>query len=239
MLDPQAATSTPTDIRKIIPMNMNSLFKRCAAVVAGFTLAACASTQPNRYANIQSSRMLTPNVADDTGRIPYQMTRDTDWSAYTSVYVEPVVIYSGADNQFEELTLPEQQELAEYMRIQFTKELKKNFRIAHDPQPNALRLRLTLTGAKTNTTFVSTFTRFDLGGGPYNVVQGLRGKEGAFMGSVMYAVEVYDASTNELLNAYVAKQYPNAMNVSATVGRLEAAKTGLQKGAEELATRLH
>jgi len=101
-----------------------------------------------------------------------------------------------------------------------------------------LRLRLTLTGAETNTAVVSTFTRFDLVGLPYNAVQGMRGKEGLFMGSVSYSVEIYDAPSNRLLMAFVTKQHPNAMNVAATFGSLRAAKTGLDKGAEELLGRL-
>jgi hypothetical protein len=36
-------------------------------------------------------------------------------------------------------------------------------------------------------------------------LQAARGKEGAFTGSVSYAVEVYDASTNQLLGAYVTE----------------------------------
>lgn len=54
-------------------------------------------------------------------------------------------------------------------------------------------------------------------------------------GYVNYAVEIYDSSTNKLLHAYVAKQYPNAMNISATIGSLSAAEVGIDKGAQELA----
>jgi len=56
---------------------------------------------------------------------------------------------------------------------------------------------------------------------------------------VSYAVEVYDATTNRLLHAYVEKQYPNAMNVGATLGSLSAAKTGIRKGADELVAKLN
>jgi hypothetical protein len=36
----------------------------------------------------------------------------------------------------------------------------------------------------------------------------------------------------------VSKQYPNALNVSATIGKLAAARTGIEKGAEELSAQL-
>ena len=70
-----------------------------------------------------------------------------------------------------------------------------------------------------------------------NIVQSIRGKEGSFTGSVSYAVEIYDASNNRLLNAYVTKQYPNSLNISATRGSLSAAKAGIDKGADALVAR--
>ena len=54
----------------------------------------------------------------------------------------------------------------------------------------------------------------------------------------MYKRQIYDAPSNRLLMAFVTKQHPNAMNVAATFGSLRAAKTGLDKGAEELLGRL-
>ncbi|HWT99240.1 MAG TPA: DUF3313 family protein, partial [Terriglobales bacterium] len=68
--------------------------------------------------------------------------------------------------------------------------------------------------------------------------QSVRGGEGLMTGSVLYAVEIYDAETTRLLAAYVTKQYPNAYNVGATMGSLAAAKTGIDKGADALATEV-
>lgn len=53
-----------------------------------------------------------------------------------------------------------------------------------------------------------------------------------------YAVEIYDAPSNQLLKAYIAKQYPNSLNIGATWGALSAAETGLDKGAEQLQAQL-
>ena len=107
-----------------------------------------------------------------------------------------------------------------------------------DPRAQALRIKLTLTGAKENTPVLSTLSRFDLLGGPYNAVQAVRGKEGALTGSVSFAVEIYAASTNELLAAYVSKEYPNAWNLGAGIGAMSASKTGIDKGAAELVAYL-
>lgn len=208
----------------------------CIAIVAG--TAGCAGTRPLAYRDLSSSSQLRPNTEDKSGRVPYSYSESVDWHQYSKVIVDPVVVYHGADAQFKTVSDTDKQALAQYMQQQFAAELSERFHIVKDPSPNALRVQLTLTGAKTSTQFVSTFTHFDLAGGPYNAIQGARGKEGMMMGSVSYAVEIYDASTNRLLNAYVEKQYPNAMNVKATFGSLSAAKTGIRKGAGELVARL-
>jgi hypothetical protein len=57
-------------------------------------------------------------------------------------------------------------------------------------------------------------------------------------GSVNYAVEIHDASSNQLLLAYVTKQYPNAMNVGASFSPLKASMVGVEKGADDLLEKL-
>lgn len=83
-----------------------------------------------------------------------------------------------------------------------------------------------------------TLSRFDLAGGLYNGVQSIRGREGTLTGSVIYAVEISDAPTNHLLRAFVIRQYPNSMNIMASMGALAAAKAGIEKGAEALLAQL-
>ncbi|WP_454688349.1 DUF3313 domain-containing protein [Achromobacter aloeverae] len=212
-----------------------SLLVLCTAVVM---LAGCASTTPMPYSGLPSSSQLHRNANDDADKVPYVYSTPTRWQDYTAVVLEPVAVYRGSDNQFEDLSEQEKSELAKYMEDEFRRELAKRFTVTNTPGPRTLRVALTLTGAKTNTAVVSTVTRFDLLGGPANVVQSIRGKEGVFIGSVSYAAEIRDAGDDRLLKAYVTKQYPNALNVGATFGRLAAAKTGVEKGAEDMLKQL-
>lgn len=195
----------------------------------------CASNQPVRYAGIDSTSQLTPNTGDKSDRIPYHYTSQVDWKKYHSIIIDPVSIYQGTDHQFGDMEQSDRQKLAAYMQKQFAETLRPHFREVSAPTPDALRLKLTLTGADTTTQVAGTVTKFDLAGGPYNIVQSIRGKQGMLSGSVNYAVEIYDATSNRLLHAYVAKQYPNAMNISASIGSLSAAEVGIDKAAEELA----
>ena len=202
-------------------------------------LAGCASPDPVAYKGLASSSYLAPNRQDDADRIPYAYSTPVNWRSYSRAIVEPVVLYRGADNQFDDMSEEDRAALAHQMQAKFAEKLASQFQITDRPGPNTLRIKLTLTGAATNTPVLSTFTRFDLTGGLYNGVQAIRGGEGMMSGSVSYAVEIYDATTDRLLDAYVTKQYPGAYNVGATLGSLAAAETGIDKGADALVERMN
>ena len=206
-----------------------------AAICA--TVVGCSSVQPVAYSGITSSSYLKPDPEDKSGRVPYRFSTQVDWQQYRKVIIDPVVVYRAADNQFD-VNDSDKKALAGYMQSKFEEKLRTRFELANAPGPGTLRVKLTLTGASTTTPFLGPFTRFDLSGGIYNVVQTARGKEGAFTGSVMYAVEIYDVSNNKLLSAYVTKQYPSAYNVGASFGSLNASKTGIEKGADALVAQL-
>jgi uncharacterized lipoprotein YmbA len=207
--------------------------------IACAALVGCSSVQPVAYSGIDSSSYLQPNSQRDAARIPYRYATLADWRRYRKLIIDPVIVYRGPDNQFGTMHDADKTTLASYMQTTFAQKLGKHFELSNTAAPDTLRLKLTLTGAETSTAVLSTVSRFDIAGGLYNGVQAIRGGNGAFTGSVTYAVEIYDASTNRLLHAYVSKQYPNAMNIGATFGSLSAAKTGIDKGADALAAQLN
>jgi hypothetical protein len=216
---------------------MRNISKASCFLLIGVTVAltGCASTQPKPYTGIESASYLRPSDQGKHGHEPYAYSANVDWTRYDSVIVDPVSIYRGTDNQFDaKITEQDRDDLAGYMQQQFQEKLRQRYTLASTPTNRTLRIHLTLTGAKATTAFFSTFTHMDVGGTPINAVQAVRGKEGLMTGSVSYAVEIYDASTNRLLKAYVDKQYPNAMNIKATFGRLTASKRGIDKGADSL-----
>lgn len=215
--------------------------RTCTVAAATLTLAilaGCAGTRPSPYAGLSSSPQLRPSIGDASGRVPYRYTADVDWRQYSAAVVDPVAVYDGPDHQFEEMPMADRQTLARYMDVHFRTALAERFSIVGTSMPRAIRVKATLTGAKANTRFLSTFSRFDLAGGPYNLVQAARGEEGALTGSVSYAVEVFDAPSGRLLKAYIAKQFPNAWNLQATLGALDASKAGIENAADDLVAQL-
>jgi len=216
-------------------MSVTFPLRPLAAGAALFLLAACSSPDPVAYGGLASSSYLKPSADTDAGRLPYAYSSHPDWRRYSKVLIEPVAVYQGADNQLGDLSAEDRSNLAGYMQTQFSAALANRFRLAAGPGPDTLRIRLTLTGASTNSAVLSTFARLDMAGGLYNSVQAVRGHEGMMMGSVSYAVEIYDAGSDRLLEAFIAKQYPGAYNIGATFGSLAAARTGVDKGADALA----
>lgn len=209
-----------------------------AALISLAFLTGCASTQPVPYTGVTSSSQMKPDTQDESGHIAYSYNTPTEWNKYSRAIVDPVVIYQGPDAQFDDVSPEQKQQLAAHMQQQFNKSIGERFPLTTTITPGTLRIRLTLTGAETTTPFLGTFTRFDLMGAPYNIVQSVRGKQGSFTGSVSYAVEIYDAPSNQLLKSYISKQYPNSLNIGASWGALDAAETGLDKGAEQLQEQL-
>nr|WP_172694563.1 DUF3313 domain-containing protein [Rhizobium rhizogenes]QCL10721.1 hypothetical protein pOC-C5.8_545 [Rhizobium rhizogenes] len=209
----------------------------CLVIVSG-ALASCTSADPTAYAGLASAQHLKADPSDRSGRIPYRYNSGANWRQYDKVIIDPVTVYRGQDNQFGKVGEQDKTALASYMQSQFTQKLRTRFSVVNSPAPGTLRVHLTLTGAKTTTPVLGPFSHLDVGGGVYNVVQAARDKEGSMTGSVAYAVEIYDATTNTLLSAYVSKQYPNAMNVGASFGALKASQVAIDKGADALLAQL-
>ena len=201
-------------------------------------LTGCASVTPIAYSEVASSSYLAPNPSDASGRVPYRYATAVDWRAYNKVILEPIVIYRGPDQQFGDMSEADKASLAAYMQTRFAEKLRSRFTFATQRAPNTLRVRLTLTGAAINTPVLGTLSRFDIAGAVYNGVQTARDGEGSMSGSVIYAVEIFDAGTSRLLSAFVSKQYPSPYDIKASVGALAAAEAGIDKGANALMAQL-
>ncbi|XUY29875.1 DUF3313 domain-containing protein (plasmid) [Agrobacterium sp. rho-8.1] len=218
---------------------MKSFSKASISLVfASCALGSCTTADPTAYTGLASAQHLKADPSDRSGRVPYRYNSGTNWKQYDKVIVDPVTVYRGPDNQFVKVSEQDKTALASYMQSQFTQKLRTRFSVVSSPAPGTLRIHLTLTGAKTTTPVLGPISHLDVGGGVFNAVQAARDKEGSMTGSVAYAVEIYDATNNTLLSAYVSKQYPNAMNVGASFGALKASQVAIDKGADALLAQL-
>jgi hypothetical protein len=163
---------------------------------------------------------------------------DVGLTHYTKLIFEPVAIYTGPDQQFGSLSGADRAAIADYMRAEFADAAAQRFTETGSASPDTLRLNVTLTGVETNVPVLSTVTKLAPAAALLNLVQTARGARGTFDGSVSFEVQVYDSTTNRLLEAYVSKQYPFAENIISSVGTLEATRAGVRNGADDLVPEL-
>lgn len=203
-------------------------------------LAGCAnSPEPTKYQLLSSSAQLSPTGHGASRRVPYAyQAQNADLSAYRAVRLEPIAVYAGADHQFGTLTASERGQLATAAEAAFRAALATRGLLAPQGNAHVADLKITLTGAQASIPVLATATRLTPAGLAASGLAAATGSEGRFSGVVMYAVELRDSRTGGLLWAYVTKQYPNALDIGATLGPLDAARQGLKTGAEELAAAL-
>jgi hypothetical protein len=205
-----------------------------AAALVG--LSGCASTRPTAYQDLPSISQLRP-VKDGNDLFLYT-DPNADIRSYASVIVDPVTVYAGKDSQFGSVPEERRRAIADYMQQQFTKVLGDKFQIASAVNAGTLRLRLTLTGVEASTPVVSTITHVAPVGLLVNAGLQAAGHNGTFFGSVSYAVDVYDADTGRLIYASISKETPHALDLTASFGRLDAARAGVRLGAKHLRDNL-
>jgi hypothetical protein len=208
----------------------------CAAAAALAGLSGCTSTRPLAYEDLPSSSQLKP-VKKGSDLFLYT-DPNADIRNYASLMIDPVTVYTGKDSQFGSVTDEGRRAIAEYMRQQFTAVLGKKFQIATAANSGTLRLHLTLTGLETSTPVLSAVSHVMPAGLLVNAGFQVAGHKGTFLGSVSQAVEIYDAETGELLYASVSKETAHALDLTASFGRLDAARAGVRLGARHLCDKL-
>jgi hypothetical protein len=199
-------------------------------------IAGCASVAPPAYRGLTSAPQLRPTGAP---HVPLEFRHaSADLRAFSKLIIDPVTTYDGGDAQFGGVSPEDRKIIAEYMQQTFAEVLGEKHEIVQTQARSSARIRLTLTGIEANTPVLSTVTRLIPIGLAINAGAQAAGQQGAFMGSVSYAVEVFDASTGDLVYAYVTRQAPAALDITSSVGLLDAAKTGVRAGAQRLRDEL-
>lgn len=202
------------------------------AAVACLAMAGCSSSTPVAYQGLSSAQQLH-QIKDDEKPFQYR-NADARLGNYTKILIDPVTIYDGHDAQFGSVSTEDRHIITDYMTAKFPEILGEKFQVVQTADPAAIRLHLTLTGIEESTPVLSTISHLSPVGVVINGGLQAAGSNGTAFGSVSYAVELSDSATNELLYAYVTKQTPDALDATASIGYLDAAKEGVRIGANHL-----
>jgi hypothetical protein len=157
---------------------------------------------------------------------------------YRTVIVDPTVVYQGPDAQFEGIEAGDRVKYAQIITEELRSELAKTFPAPAKPQADTLRLRVTILGADKTKGGLATATRVTPLGLGASALKSALGKSGSFTGSVLYAVEAFDATSNELLLAAVRRRTPDPLDIPATLSMTDTVKSVARDFANSARRRL-
>ena len=160
------------------------------------------------------------------------------FAKYRSVIVDPTTVYQGADAQFDDIDSASRQKMASVITSELRQEIAKSFPSPAKPQADTLRLRVTILGATKTKGGLATATRVTPLGFGLSALKSALGKPGSLTGSILYAVELYDARKNELLLAAVRRRTPDPLDVPATLSQDETVKAVAREFADGARKRL-
>ena len=168
-----------------------------------------------------------------------QHDRNVDWFSYDCAIVDPVVVPQASDTHLVGLSETDLTELARYAQTRLSGTLSTRYApTASLCERKTLRIRLTILGAESGAPASSSLAWIFYIRGLFGAVHTSLAGGTSHAGSITYRVEVYDASTNRLLDAQSSHQYPSALNYSVRQSPLGAAKAGIDRGAASLLARI-
>jgi len=206
-----------------------------AAIVVGAS-PAIAQTKDHAPVGLKSANKMAQDKAGSESWT-YAQPRQV-FSKYRTLIVDNTAVYNGPDAQFDGINAADRAKFAAIVTDQLRYELAKSFPNPAKVQADTLRLKVTLLGAEKTKGGLATATRVTPMGFGLSALKSAIGKGGSFTGSVLFAVELYDARTNELLLAAVRRRHPDPLDVPATLGTEETVKAVAREFADGARDRL-
>ena len=214
--------------------------KFCAFTLPAIALVAAspalAQTKDHAPTALQSGALMSQDKPG-TESWTYSQPRSV-FTKYRTVIVDPATVYQGPDAQFDNVEPADRYRAAAVITDALRQELAKTFPSPARPQADTLRLKVTILGATKTKGGIATATRVTPMGFGLSALKSALGKTGTFTGSILYAVELYDARTNELLLGAVRRRTPDPLDVPATISQDETVKAVAREFADGARKRL-
>jgi hypothetical protein len=219
-------------------MTARPVFGRISIAAIAMLVAAPVAAQTKDHAPVAlpSARMMSQDKANTESWTYAQPT--SVFTKYRTVMVDPTTVYQGPDAQFDGVDPADRQKYAVVITDELRQEIAKTFPAPARPQADTLRLRVTILGATKTKGGIATATRVTPVGFGLSALKSALGKGGTFTGSILYAVELYDARTNQLLLAAVRRRTPDPLDVPATISQTETVKAVAREFADGARKRL-
>ncbi len=196
----------------------------CAALPAAVLLLATpaiAQTKDHAPVDLPASSAMVHDGSDSWTYV----NPDANFTSYRTVIVDPATVYAGPDAQFNDVDQGDRTKYAAMMSDALKAELAKSFAAPATPGGDTLRLRMSLLGVSKTKGGIATATRVTPLGFGLSAAKSVLGKGGTFTGSVLYAVEGYDAKSGSLLFTAVRRRTPDPLDIPATLSTTDTVKS--------------
>jgi Protein of unknown function (DUF3313). len=220
-------------------MRPNAIFRfRCLlpATAILFATPALSQTQDHAPVSLPSAGVMQQDKAGSESWTYAQPA--SEFRKYRTVMIPAAVVYQGPDAQFQGITPADRAKFADMITQELRREMAKSFPAPAKAQADTLRLQITILGATKTTGGLATATRVTGLGFATSALKSVLGKPGSLTGSVLFAVELYDARTNELMLAAVRRRTPDPLDVPATISQTETVKAVAREFADGARKRL-
>lgn len=212
----------------------------CAFTLPAIALVAAvpaqAQTKDHAPTALPSAALMTQDKAGSENWT-YAQPREV-FAKYRTLIVDPATVYQGPDAQFDGIDPADRYKAASVITDALRQELVKTFPSPATPQADTMRLKVSILGATKTKGGIATATRVTPMGFGLSALKSALGKPGTFTGSVLFAVELYDARTNQLLLAAVRRRTPDPLDVPATISQEETVKAIAREFADGARKRL-
>jgi hypothetical protein len=175
--------------------------------------AALAQTEDRAPVALPSSRQMT----QDRGESWTYLRPGLNLQSYRNVMIEPTVVYTGPDAQFQGVTPAERQRYAAILTDKLRGAMARGPTVVTRAGPGTARIRLTLIGMTETTAVAATASRVTVFGFATTAMRSVTGRQGAMTGSMLIAIEIFDGATGQLQAAAVRRRAPDALDIPATL----------------------
>jgi hypothetical protein len=202
-----------------------AVFARTAAPAAllVFATPAIAQTVDHPPVDLPDAQLMSQDRAGSESWT--YVDPSANFTKYRSVIVDPTTVYTGPDAQFGDISQEDRTNFAAIITDDLRSEIGKSFPPPTGaPTADTLRLRVVLLGVKKTVVGVSTATQVMPLGIGLNAFRSLTGKKRALTGSVLLAVEGYNAQSGELLFTAVRRRAPDPLDIPASFSTTDTVK---------------
>lgn len=219
-------------------MSFRSIGRALALLTVGIALVACATTRkaadaPERSGFLGNYDDLQEGKGDQAQLV--YINPQTAWSSYDAIHIDSVTLWR--DSRTDDVPAEEAQQLTDSLYAKLHEQLGRDYRIADQPGPGVMRLRVAITEAKGSKVVADTVTSVVPQLRLLTTLGGMAAGTAVLVGKAGVEAELTDSLSGERLMAAVDERW-GTKAVRGGIGKWSDAEQAFDYWSERLRERL-